>query len=720
MGLAVVVSLAFFSPVIAADDVHVEQVAELRRIKQRIIAEMTFGDLPADSSARLENVRRLDAMADALLAMRPHYWSQYDTVGHPAISHHGRAYQDVLTLATAYATAGSKHHRHKAVLAAVERGMRHLSQFAHPDCPQPHNWWAWQIGIPKLLTPTLILLQHDLDPELYRKQLQTVTYLLKSQKEVTQTGPYRPSKKRFVGKTDTNALWRARLRMQLAVLIENPAMAGKWSERTFGQATPAGKGHLQADYSFKFHGAIPMWAYGRRFLTDYAMLVGRYAGTRFGPTSDELDNVARMAEHYVNGFVYRGRICPAIIGRELTRGDDRYVCSAGLVALASLARAKHPRADLFAAIVARERKHYAHIPAHASFVAAAAYDLPNVPPAPPVRDILVYPDSDFLQITRPDWAVGIKMHSKWNRGYESINQENLKGWFLSHGSMFHFIADDAWRGCWPTLDWTRLPGTTVDASVTQQNRSPLVGVLRSSAEVASAAMEIRSDGFAARKSWLVNGDHIVCVGSGISGPKGAETTILNLPVTGDATLLIDGSAAPAGAFEKRMRVEWLWLQGMGYVLPEGCDVLVLRESRTDSWSSVRGEKLWGRSAPVTRRYVTAVIVHGPGATSYRYIVAPNVTRDRMPDVARRLRAKYDIQNQGHHRIATRDEALTSLVMWEPGRVDPFEADRGCMILKTAGKTLVVDPTQTNKPLTLTVAGKRSTISPVNGRPVTLN
>ena len=61
--------------------------------------------------------------------------------------------------------------------------------------------------------------------------------------------------------------------------------------------------------------------------------------------------------------------------------------------------------------------------------------------------LIAYPDSDFLQVTRPDWAVSIKMHSSRNRGYESINQENLQGWFLSHGSTFHDLSGDEWDGC---------------------------------------------------------------------------------------------------------------------------------------------------------------------------------------------------------------------------------------------------------------------------------
>ncbi|MBN1341164.1 MAG: hypothetical protein JXQ73_00695 [Phycisphaerae bacterium] len=701
------------------DETRSAQVAELREIKKRIVADLTFSDFVKTSRAYRDGIARLDDRVEELLAARPGYWAQYDSASHPSISHHARATTEPLILAIAYAKPNGKYHQDHRVLEAAEGGLRHFRRFIYPGCPQKGNWWAWQIGMPMRIIPTLTLLEGRLDPELFKHYLESVTYLLKCEKDASLQGPYRPAPRHPVGKTDTNSLWRHRLRLELAVLIENPAMAGKWAEQSFGEMAPAGQGHLQADYSFKFHGPIPMWGYGRTFLIDYARLLDCFGGTTFGASQEELDRFAKMAEHFANGFLYRSRICPAIIGREISRGDAPFISTAGLMATAAVGRSSHPRAREFARLARRECRSAEAEPTLATWVPAAKRGLPEVEPAPPVRDLFAYPDGDFLQVTRRDWAVGIKMHSKRNRGYESINDENLQGWFLSHGSMFHFMTGNEWNGCWPTLDWTRLPGTTVAVEVRKQNESGFVGALRASPEVGMAAMELRRDGFLARKSWLVSGDHIICVGSDIAGPGRVETTVLNQPVSEDATMLIDGEPAPAGAFDKTVSPRWLWLGNTGYVLLGRQRLRVVRQARTSDWSSIRGDRLYGRTEPVTRHYLTAVIEHGQDSRSYAYAFVPNVTAERMPQVARQLPRQCAVARDGAHHVKAADGGVESIVLWGAGGLGRVEADRGCVLLRLGAKWWAVDPTQAEASIHIELDGKRHVVSSRGGRPVPL-
>lgn len=520
-----------------ADDLYYLQREELQEIKQRLIDEWTFRDVKvAESEPLRHEVQRLDERVNRWLAHAGGYWTQWERINHPQIMHNAAAWSVPAEMARAYATPASRHFQNPRVLAGVEAGLRHLLQFAYPGCEQPGNWWAWQIGLPMHLTPTLMLLEGKLDSELFRREVETVRYLLKAEEDAQLTGGFIPPEQPVAGQTDMNALWHNRLRLEFAILIENPAMAGKWARAAFGEMGPPGTGAWQADGSYKFHGQNPMWAYGRAFLIEYALLIGRYEGTYLAGSPEQIERYAQMLEGFVNGFLYRGRLCPAMIGREISRGPTMYENPAVLAALAIMARSEGPRAGEFARLFERERRYRGSTDAGLGRLAAhvwgglAGRSGSAVEPAPPVDDIFAYPDSDYLQITRPGWAVGIKMHSRRNAGYESINGENLRGWFLSHGSTFHFIDGDEWDGCWPTLDWTRVPGTTVSTEVKGQNQSPFVGVLRASLRVALAAMEFKRDGFTARKSWLVDGDAIVCLGSDISGPGRVETTVLNQPI----------------------------------------------------------------------------------------------------------------------------------------------------------------------------------------------
>lgn len=658
-----------------------------------------------------------DEQVAELLAEPDGWWSMYTDVNHPDISHGAKAFYKASFVAQVWANPGSRYHRSQEVLKEIERGLIHLQRFAYPGCPQPNNWWAWKIGTPMALLDTLILTEGALDASLRQQIIDTVAYLLKAGDDLALSGPAVLPLADTPGQSDMNALWHKRLCLQLALVAENPAMAGKWAQRVNSEIGRPGEGSWQQDYSYKFHGACPMWAYGGAFLGDYGRIVEVCRGTFLAPGAQQLDRFADMALHYVNGFLYRGSMCPAMIGREITRGDDIYRSNFGLVAvraLAALVRAGHPRSPEMILTIAREREYFRDDPMIAAALAKLTEDLPSADPAPPVDDIFAYPDSDFLQVSRPGWAVGIKMHSKRNCGYESINGENLQGWFLSHGSMFHFIEGNEWKGCWPTIDWTRLPGTTVAVNVKSQNESPFVGVLRVSPRNAVAAMQMQSGGFKARKSWIVDGQAIVCLGSGISGPEPVETTLFNQPVAADTPIIVDGKALDRDAFDRDVTPEWIWLNGMGYVLPPGQVVRLARTLRSSDWTSVREARRHGAGEKSSIWYSTGAIRHSENVPVYRYIMLPDVKAEQMPALARDVLSRYQLENADIHRVAFGDKE--ACVFWNGGQAGELSADRGCIVWRDGPKWAAVDPAWEAKPLSLRIGGRVFTVNSERGRP----
>lgn len=690
-----------------------DRIAQLRTIKGRMI-ERSINT--RSRSAVLEAGGR-DAQVTQLLATTNGWWSAYSEVKHPHISFNGAAWHTPALLARAWADPSSRYYHSKEVLTSIEQGLKYLQRFAYPGCPRPNNWWAWDIGMPMGVLETLILTEGSLDASIRQQAIDTVAYLHKCGQDLKSSLPAKLPLSDTPGKNDMNALWRWRLRLQMAVLIENPAMAGKWAQYAMSEIGRPGYGCLQADYSYKFHGGTPMWAYGRTFLADYGDIVEVYHGTVLAPNAEQLDRFAEMALHYVNGFLYRGSICPAIIGREITRGDDMYHGSYGppaVRALTALVRAKHPRSSEFLRIIAREREYFKDVPSIAAEQAWLTNDLPVVKPAPPVDDIFAYPDSDFLQITRPNWAIGIKMHSIRNRGYESINGENLQGWFLSHGSMFHFIGGNEWKGCWPTIDWTRLPGTTVAVSDKSQNQSPFVGVLRASPRNAIAAMNIQTKGLQTRKSWFVDGQVVICLGSDISGAGRIETALFNQPVPANTLIVVDGKTMASDAFEKDVAPEWIWLGGMGYVFPPGQCVHVLREKRSSDWTSVREAWRHGAGERSSIWYLTGVIRHSENVRAYCYIMLSHVTAEQMPGLARGALARYKYDSGSAHRVTAGD--WEACVFWEPGRAGKLSADGGCIVWRDAAKWMAVDPARTGRPLHIDIEGHEFAVVSDKGRP----
>ena len=700
--------------------VYEDQLADIHKIKQRMADTWRVSDTSLDSAVA------------KLLAVEKGWWSEFN-LDHPGINHDGAAFTPALILARAYASPGSAYHESAEVLASLEDGLKHLKTMVYPGCKRVRNWWSWDIGMPMKLLPMLYLVEGSLNAELYDAYVETVIYLLLEsvfryyalpgyEKELQAEGPYQPSAEPFVGKTDTNALWIDHRRLQLAVLIENLAMAGKWSAHSFGEVGKPGEGCLQADYSYKFHGAIPMWAYGRAFLSDYGTMVKTYQGTYLGPTEAQLLRYGAMAEHFVQGFLYRGRICPAMIGREITRGPAAYVSAGGFAAVDTLAISEHPDADRFAALAAREAQYLARTP-HRT----------DVEPAPPSIGVFAYPDSDFLQVTRENWAVGIKMHSKRNKGYESINYENLQGWFLSHGSMFYFLDGNEWYNCWPTLDWTRLPGTTVASTKLvnntdvgnrrKQNESPFVGMIHVSDDAALAVEELRIGDFHARKLWLMNGDVILCVGRDIAGPWRVETTVVNLPIALDAEVLVDGLALPTEPFERDIEASWLWAGDVGYVFLDPTKLHLVRETRQSDWRSIRGnpkDSVGGEKGNVeTKDYFTAVISHDGDTPAYAYAFCPRRGSAEMPALARSVRDAYILEATPQAmRIAYPEGA--AYAFWEPGTLRDMEVDRSSLIVLQGQDLHAADPAWRGGEFTVKVNGKAlEPISSARGRTVTM-
>src|SRR5262249_52955105 len=74
---------------------------------------------------------------------------------------------------------------------------------------------------------------------------------------------------------------------------------------------------------------------------------------------------------------------------------------------------------------------------------------------------------DRVVALRPGFGFGLSMSSTRIANYESINEENLHGWFTGDGMTYLYIgnADTQFTGdFWPTIDPYFLPGTTVETN----------------------------------------------------------------------------------------------------------------------------------------------------------------------------------------------------------------------------------------------------------------
>src|SRR5207248_41740 len=128
---------------------------------------------------------------------------------------------------------------------------------------------------------------------------------------------------------------------------------------------------------------------------------------------------------------------------------------------------------------------------------------------------------------RPGWCFGLAMFSSRIANYESINGENLQGWYTSEGMTYLYNADLAHYAddFWSTVNPYRLPGTTVDTQIRapasdqgRQSSNPWVGgaSIQNLYGVSGMQLSATSSSLTARKSWFMFDNEIVCLGTGIT------------------------------------------------------------------------------------------------------------------------------------------------------------------------------------------------------------
>lgn len=249
------------------------------------------------------------------------------------------------------------------------------------------------------------------------------------------------------------------------------------------------------------------------------------------------------------------------------------------------------------------------------------------------------------------WLYSIGMHSDRMANFESVSNENLKGWYQGDGmTQLYLDPLDYLSLFWITVDPHRLPGITVDRDV---NRPPATAANRPYVDISkyqgdgelmgnswtggvsldglygTAGMDFKQHHYSnmdvsARKSWFMFDDEIVALGAGINSTssRGIETIVENraLNSQGDNALTVNGEAnhTPSGQQEQLESAEWMHLEGTGgYVFPGGADVQMLREERAgksqdinekfyypgnDSFNSAIRSSFWGLTREAGSNY----------------------------------------------------------------------------------------------------------------------
>lgn len=609
---------------------------------------------PADEPFATE-VARVTAIAEdhrdsLVLPPAPEPWPDLSTA--TAIEDTLTAYRRVHAMALAYRTHGSSLEGDPALLAELEVTLDWLEANRYSaSTPPTASWWHLEIGIPLELIEITALLYDELSAA------QVTAYM----NAVNQFSP-------SVTGTGANRVWKAMVIAGRGVLVKSSSALSAARTGVVPALAIVGSGDgFHADGSFVQHSTYAYTGgYGLAFMTSLVDLLTLLDGSAWEVTDPAVGNVYDWLAGSFDPFFFRGAVMDAVRGREISRpsGSD-HEAGARLIQAGLMLSTIAPSTE--AAWMRPMIKQWLQSETHRDvFANGALFGLLTaeqlladsaVTARAELAGNFMFPGMARVAHHRAGYAFGVSLISQTTSNYESINGENLRGWYTGDG-MTSLYTDDVGQYSdhyWPTVNPYRLPGTTVDT----QSRSAASGagyvnpnwfsggVTSESGAfgVAGLSLDAYGNSLFAQKSWFLFGDEIVALGSAINnaGQSGngwdgsarrVETTVDNRKLIAPSQVLrVDGPtvATTPGTVGTAANPTWAHISGVGtggvgevgYYFPGPGAVRYLRENRTGTWNAIN--TTYGDTTVVDNDFLAMWFDHGtnPSGATYQYVILPN-------------------------------------------------------------------------------------------------
>ena len=557
----------------------------------------------------------------------------------------------VKRMASAYEKPGNPYYHSPQMLDGVKRGLT----FWYERKPKSDNWWHNQIGQQLQLERILVLLDGDLPPDLVQTGL---TYFMDLSK---------PSKA-----TGENLVWFAGEYLTHGLLTKNEIEVHAAIQIIEDTIVITDKEGIQIDYAFHQHGPqLYNGGYGYGFLQDSAMFASFVAGTRFAFSQDKID----LLSHYLLDGC-----------RWMMRGPmfDYGANGRGLVRKATLPVLGSSFPGGYCDQLANLN------PSHKSDYESIKNAMLGTGPPWSIFGNKQFYSSDFMVDQTRDVYFSVKMNSSRTVGIETINGENLKGYWLPFGLTYIAPTGKEYFNIFPVWDWAHLPGVTSPAVVYpiknnfKQPNSFVGGVSDGTHGACAMKLDIESPGESlhAQKAWFFFDHEIVALGSGISSTLGdpVDTTLNQTLLKGP--VVVDGKTIEDGEHDLKA-VSWVLHAGIGYLFPAKTDVVLHNTTQTGSWQSISSSE---GPEPVSEKVFSLWVNHGakPTAGSYAYVVVPGADKRKLAAYADKppveiLANTTDLQT-------VRNDALgvSQAIFYNPGHVTlraglELQVDQPCMV-----------------------------------------
>lgn len=678
-------------------------------------------------------------------------------------------YDRIRAMAVAYGTQGSRFQGNSALKTDILNAAEWMQQNRYKPGNQFGNWWDWEIGAPLRLLDVIYVMYDVMDATQRATYLDTVNHYTPHANSINGSDP----------STGANRAWKSSVVLHRAILAQSSVGIDKarkgFSDTDGGTGAESVFKVVTSDDGFYFDGGFIQHhrfpyagGYGISLLGEIANALYLLQGTSWAVVDADLANVWEWVGDTYEPAIFRGAFMDMFRGREISRQVNQDH-QAGHTAISHILRlsqsAPSAYATTFKQIVKAEvqadtyRSFYIDVPPEKIRLAQAIASDAAVTARAPLLKHVRQPTVDRVMHHRGTWAAGLAMHSKRVANYESVNNENLRGWYTAEGMLYLYNGDlkQYSDDFWATVDPYRLPGTTVDLGARTDgsykswySTASWVGGVKSVNSVNGVVgmhLDSESSGLSGKKSWFMFDNEVVALGAGIANTSNANSTITvveNRKVAGTNAVRVNSTSnlrIPAvGNTETASGVNWIHLTGdvtpgqpngsgdIGYYFPTPTQVYLSRVASQGKWSDINVQ---GSTTPITRNYVQAKLRHDapglPFVSTYAYALLPGMDAAGVASYAASPQFQVLENSPSAQGVKETTLGVTAVNFWSTGpkTVSFITANaQAAILVRETSSTIEVsvsDPTQENTGsvqvtlarATTSVASKDAQVSPVS-------
>lgn len=630
-------------------------------------------------------------------------------------------YRNLTDIIKAYTDKNSSLYHNKEVKNTIINSLNWLRENAYREnLPELGNWWQWEIGIPKELNRIVAYMYPDLSKEQVQTFLNGSKYFQPyaewsgySEGAKTSTSP----NKRL--STGGNRIDTCYIVFMRGILTQNKdeVLNALNNLGEVAEYVTSGDGFYK-DGSFIQHSSIPYGGtYGEVLLSGLGTIQNLIAGTNLEIKDPRFNNIYDSLIIGYNPLFFNGRVSDSISGRAVTRKNSSDLTRgvSNLVAIAMISQgAPEKYKTQLQEIVKRNIEtgdkgvilSRIKNPVEKRVVENILKDK-NIKTNTP-SGVKIFGNMDRVVNRTPNYSIVLSLHSSRVGNFESILEENTKGWHAADGMYYIYTPNlTEYSEYWPLVDPYHLPGTT--ESITHRENS--VGERRHAKTMVQKdfvggttdninsiiGMDFSSwnDLTTAKKSWFITPEFTVAMGSNIASEDGeVHTTVENRSINTKDEI-------------EKITKDRLILKNpisnlyTGFIILDDNALVTTTERRVGNWDKDNTE--------LSKNFVKSYINHGnnPKEKSYIYAIIPennltNVENFPINDI------KVLKQDSFAHGINFKN--ITAINFWQESsdEVGIFTSKTPASILAIRDKNKmfmsVSDPTHKNSKVVFTIKG----------------